>query len=189
MPILRSLPLSVLIIGLILAGCSPAEPGPDKPAQPMVERGRTDAQPVDTTGAYPAPDFSIPVLDGGQMSLADQRGNVLLVNFWATWCAPCIQEIPDLIELHERYESAGFAVLGISTDDDGAEVVRPFVRTHGIIYPILLDDGSAADAFGNVYGLPTTFLIDRNGRVLSRFMGLLPVDRYEPLIRDLLGVN
>jgi peroxiredoxin len=181
---------SALIFALALAGCGEREPlEAPPPPDPGANAHVADPEPVDTTGAYPAPDFTLTTLEGERFRLSEQRGTVLLVNFWATWCAPCIQEIPDLVELHEEFGPHGFAVVGISTDDEPDEVVREFVENYNMIYPVAIDDGSAADAFGDVWGLPTTYLIDANGRVLSRVMGIFPTERYLSLIQELVGIT
>ena len=123
------------------------------------------------------PDLSLPVLGGGTMNLAALKGKVLVVNFWATWCGPCRVEMPDLIELHESYQEQDFSVIGIATDIEGEEIVAPFVEEMGITFPTLLDDGTLSEAFGGVFVLPTTFVIDKQGMVKRRTIGLFPVNQ------------
>jgi cytochrome c biogenesis protein CcmG/thiol:disulfide interchange protein DsbE len=126
-----------------------------------------------------AQDFTLPDLNGKKVSLSDYRGKVVLVNFWATWCAPCLHEIPWLIELHEKYTERGFVVLGVSTQEDDRKGVAAWVngRTFEVngqkvpmSYPILLDDNTVSDGFG-VFGLPTSLIISRDGRIIKRFIG------------------
>jgi cytochrome c biogenesis protein CcmG, thiol:disulfide interchange protein DsbE len=133
-----------------------------------------------TTMGKPAPELRLEDLDGKQLSLGDFRGKVVLVNFWATWCGPCQDEIPSLIDLQNRYGSRGFTVVGIAMDEDGKRVVAPFVakelydvqgqKLH-INYPILIGSDEASDKFGGILGYPTSFLISRNGQVLMKFQG------------------
>ncbi len=108
-------------------------------------------------------------LAGGEWSLEQERGKVVLVNFWATWCPPCRQETPDLVRLHERYRERGFTVVGVSVDGDARTVVPPFAERYRIPYPMLLGGDSALAA--RVRGLPTTVLVARDGRVVETYVG------------------
>ena len=136
--------------------------------------------PASATMGKPAPELRLENLDGKQLSLSDLRGKVVFVNFWATWCGPCQDEIPSLIDLQNNYASKGFTVVGIAMDEEGKSVVGPFVSkelydVHGeklhINYPILLGSDEASDKFGGILGYPTSFLISRNGQVLMKFQG------------------
>lgn len=134
------------------------------------------------------PDVSVTTLDGETLHLARRTGEVLVVNFWATWCPPCRVEIPDLISLHEELHGAGLTVLGIAVDE-GEEVVQPFVEEQGINYPIVVDDGRIADAFGGVYGLPTTYVINPDGEVIHRTIGLFPIDEIRPQLEAMTSTS
>ena len=127
----------------------------------------------------PAPEFSLKDLSGGEVSLSRHRGHVVLLDFWATWCAPCRQSIPELVELQERYRRKGLVVLGVSLDDP-RQVPDPsllaFKKKHRVNYPLLrADAGVVADYFkdGNV-AIPTLFLIDRGGKIRDRIVGFSP---------------
>jgi len=133
-----------------------------------------------TTIGQPAPKLKLKELDDKEVSLEDLRGKVVFVNFWATWCGPCQDEIPSLIDLQNKYASKGFTVVGIAMDEDGKNVVAPFVAkelydVHGqklhINYPILLGTDEASDKFGGILGYPTSFLLSRNGQLLMKFQG------------------
>lgn len=152
--------------------------GPDL-LDPEMEAGSDADLPI------PAPDFEVETLDGSKLSLADQRGRVLLVNFWATWCGPCVVEMPDLVELHEAYHNEGLTVLGISIEEGETGLVRDFVEEYEITYPIAVD-ADVADSFGGIYGLPTTFVIDKSGQVIHRIIGLFPIHEMLPRIQLLL---
>ncbi|MFW5973320.1 MAG: TlpA family protein disulfide reductase [Bacteroidota bacterium] len=136
--------------------------------------------------ATEAPDFELERLEGGSFRMSDHRGEVVVVNFWATWCGPCRFEIPEFIELYEEYHEEGLTIVGISTDDD-FDVVRPFAEEMGINYPIVIDEGDVSSAFGGIYGLPTTFLVDREGMVRERILGLVSRSTLEPRLQILLS--
>jgi thiol-disulfide isomerase/thioredoxin len=139
-----------------------------------------------TSPASELPEISLTNLSGQEVPLASYRGKVLLVDFWATWCAPCEEAIPELIELQERYGERGLQVVGIALDVGGAKVVAPYVKDHDMTYPIFLGDDTTTRAFGGIMGVPTSFLIDRDGRIVKRFVGVVDHKNYEDLIRGLL---
>jgi thiol-disulfide isomerase/thioredoxin len=133
-----------------------------------------------STVGKPAPDLKLKDLEGKEVSLADLKGKVVFVNFWATWCGPCQEEIPSLIDMQNKYAAKGFTVLGIAMDDDGKSVVAPFVATEKydvngqkllINYPIVLGTDEASEKFGGILGYPTSFLISRSGKQLMKFQG------------------
>lgn len=131
-------------------------------------------------------------LDGKDVTVADYKGKVVLVNFWATWCEPCKIEIPELIQLQEKYAAKGFTILGVAMDDDGKSVVAPFVQTKRydigggrempMNYPILLGNEEIANKFGGLLGYPTTVLFDKNGKEIKRTTGAIGYDEYAKVI-------
>ncbi len=118
----------------------------------------------------PAPDFSLVTIDGAPLSLAALRGKVVLVDFWATWCGPCRDEVPHLIDLQRTYASRGVELVGISMDDSAAPVKSFYDQLH-MNYPVALGDAALAERFGGVLGLPVKFLIDRAGRIAHKHVG------------------
>jgi peroxiredoxin len=112
----------------------------------------------------PAPDFTLRRLDGPNLRLAEQRGQVVLVNFWATWCGPCRQELPQLDRLYEKYRSAGFVLLGVNVDDDAARAAG-IARQLGLRFPVLFDADKSVSRLYELQSMPATVLIDRDGRV------------------------
>jgi len=118
----------------------------------------------------PAPGFSLKDLNGTTVSLDQYKGKVVLLDFWATFCAPCIKAMPKLQKLHEQHAAKGFAVIGIATDEEGSKVVSPLVSKTKVKYPILLTNEAAWKEYG-VETLPALFLIDRKGQIVKRFGG------------------
>jgi len=179
--------LGFLLLVLLLPGCSRQEtPTPEVPSTPGMGETNEPAAPV-SEGDRMAPDFTVETMDGGTFHLADQRGKIVLVNFWATWCVPCIAETPDFVALFDAMKEDGLTIVGISLDEEGFDVVRPFAERFKVNYPMGLDDGTIADDFGGVYGLPTTFIIDQEGRILHRFLGIFPMRAMGPEIEALVG--
>ena len=133
-----------------------------------------------------APEFETMGLDGSMIRLADYKGKVVLLNFWATWCGPCRVEIPDFIELVNQYGDDGFAILGISIDEGSEEKVREFYEEFKMNYPVGINP-LLADLYGGMVGIPTSFLIGRDGRIYSRHIGLVPASQIEEEIRTLLA--
>lgn len=118
-----------------------------------------------------APALALPALDGRTISLSDFSGKVVLVDFWATWCPPCRAEMPDLVKLNQDLAPKGFTILGVAMDEDGAEAVRAFTALQPIPYPVVLNGPAGAPAGWSVPGLPTAYLIGRDGRLLRRWLG------------------
>lgn len=132
-----------------------------------------------------APDFSLRSTEGKTVKLSDFRGKVVVLDFWATWCPPCKAEIPDFIKLYSQYKNDGFQMLGVSVDQGGLAVVKPFMKNYGINYPILMADNQIVSAYGGISGIPTTFVIDKKGRVRGEFVGYRPASVFENLIKEL----
>ena len=134
-----------------------------------------------------APDFQVPALDGKPIRLSALKGKVVLLDFWATWCPPCKAEIPHFIELQNAYGPKGAQVIGLSVDQEGEEVVRPFVQAEGINYPVAVVGPDLGQKYGGIRGIPTTFLIDKQGRIAKKYIGYQDKEVFESQIRALLA--
>jgi cytochrome c biogenesis protein CcmG/thiol:disulfide interchange protein DsbE len=135
----------------------------------------------------PAPDFTLSDAAGRPVRLSDYRGKVVLLNFWATWCLPCKVEIPWFVEFERSYADQGFAVLGVSLDEEGWSAVRPYVQSKGVSYPVVIGNEDLAGLFGGIESLPTTLILDREGRVAARHVGLRAKSEYAAEIRAMLS--
>jgi thiol-disulfide isomerase/thioredoxin len=135
----------------------------------------------------PAPVFSLKGIDGKPLSLADFHGKVVFLNFWATWCGPCRLEIPDLVDLQNRYKDR-VQVIGLNVDDDDAEEIQRYMDKTGINYPVAMAPGELRTQYGGIPALPTSFLLDTDGRVVQKHVGLFDPSLYETEIRALLNL-
>ena len=130
----------------------------------------TDAAQNDIIGKS-APSFTLLDLNGNKVSLSDFKDKVVILDFWATWCPPCIKEIPHFIELYKEYKNQGFTILGISVDRQGIGIVKSFNQKYKINYPIVMADSQVARAYGNIRSIPTTFVIDPAGKIRRMYVG------------------
>jgi peroxiredoxin len=147
----------------------------------------TAAEKVSNEETPSAPNFSLQDLEGNSVSLADYRGKVVFVNFWATWCPPCRAEIPHFVELVNQYGKDGFAILGISVDDPKDQNKIPgFKEKYKINYPILLSNGQVANDYGGIRSIPTTFVVDREGKALGKIVGSRSKKQFEEIIKEAL---
>jgi peroxiredoxin len=158
------------ILGLV--ACSPTQP-----SRPVVK---------DENQRKRAPDFALKDANGKLVHLADYKGKVVLLDFWATWCGPCKVEIPWFMDFQRKYKDQGFEVLGVSMDDDGWKAINPYVAMKKINYRVLLGDDTTGDLYGGLEALPTTFVIDREGRVASVHVGLVNKKDFQDAIEKLL---
>jgi len=131
-----------------------------------------------------APAFSLPDIHGRTVSLADFRGKVVILDFWATWCPPCKREIPDFISLQSKYGDKGLQVIGVGLDEP--DKLKEFAAKNGMNYAVLLGTDEIAQRYGGISGIPTTFLINRQGAIVGRYEGFRPGSFFEDQVQRLV---
>ncbi|HXY15563.1 MAG TPA: TlpA disulfide reductase family protein [Terriglobales bacterium] len=134
-----------------------------------------------------APDFTLQSLEGKTVRLSDYRGKAVLLNFWATWCAPCKIEMPWFVELQKQYGSEGLQIVGVAMDDASPKDIAAFAREMGVNYPVLIGKEAVGDAYGGVQFLPESFYIDRNGKVVDKAFGLKGRGEIEDNIKKIIA--
>lgn len=149
----------------------------------LVDGGGSD--PVERGSSAPA--FSLPALEGGEVSLSSLEGQVVLINFWATWCKPCLKEIPALSAAYKKYKDQGFVLLGVMTDDVPTPKLQAFQKRRGMTYPIVRMDQELVEAFEYPESLPTTFVYSRDGRLHQRLRGEIRPAKLERMLKKLLA--
>jgi peroxiredoxin len=165
--------LAAVSLAVLLAACS---------RSPSTVRARVKAE----KDRKQAPNFTLKDATGAEVKLSDYRGKVVLLNFWATWCGPCKIEIPWFIDFQQQLRDRDFAVLGVSMDDDGWQSVKPYVTEHKINYRVVIGTEELTQQYGGVDSLPTTFILDREGRIASLHVGLVSKSEYHDEILNLL---
>lgn len=182
-----------LLVVAAIFGCGREQPQTaarpaKKSTPPAATETREASAGTDVGNAMPA--YSAKYLDGKSFDLAAEKGNVVFLNVWATWCGPCRYEIPELQKLHEKYASRGFKVIGVSVDEGGADAVTQFVKDNKMTYPIALDaEGRIANVLRTTV-LPTSVIIGRDGKILWRAIGAVePNDlgKVDSIIQQALG--
>jgi thiol-disulfide isomerase/thioredoxin len=159
---------SSLVLAALLASL-----GPSLSCAPPPGSGSGGAQSSPSSAAKPAPELVLHKVDGsGTISLADQKGKVVLVDLWATWCAPCISELPHLQELSEKFGPKDFLMLGVVLESGDPQEVEAFLTEKKVHYPQVMGEDGTKEAFGPFLGYPTKYLIDREGRVVKRYFGV-----------------
>lgn len=177
---------------MILAGwsCSSDQSGQDRPGSKSTETApRLDPYSAPLYAAQnkaEAKDFNVQLVSGETFQLSQQKGKVVLLNIWATWCAPCREETPELVDLYAEYRDQGLEILGVSIDEQGRSVVDPFLEKYEVNYPVVIDDGAIMDKYGPTMGIPTTYIIDKEGSLRYFAVGAVTIKELEPRIQKLL---
>ncbi|HEX2852709.1 MAG TPA: TlpA disulfide reductase family protein [Opitutaceae bacterium] len=141
---------------------------------------------ADPVSPVAAPAWTLKDLDGKAVSFEQFKGKVVVIDFWATWCGPCRMEIPGYVELQKKYAKDGLVIIGISLDEKGPKVVKDFAAKLGVSYQMVMADNKIVEAFGGIEAIPTTFIIDRTGKIRDRKVGAEPTADYEKRIVALL---
>src|SRR5512146_916945 len=158
--------------------------------QYLARKGERSGAPITAGGPKPgtlAPDFTLQSLDGKTVRLSDFRGKAVLLNFWATWCEPCKLEMPWFVELQKQYGPQGLEVVGVAMDDSGKDTIAKFAKDLGVNYSVLLGKESVSDEYGGLEYLPTSFYIDRDGKVVARVFGLRSRSDIEDWVKEALS--
>jgi len=148
---------------------------------------RATAKLVGDVRGIAAPNFELTTLDGQRVRLSDYRGKAVLLNFWATWCSPCKVEMPWFVELQKKYGNDGLVILGVAMDDSDAPKIAQFASEMGVNYPVLLGTDKVSEEYGNVEFLPTSFYINREGKIVGKGTGLLGRSEIEDNVRKALA--
>jgi cytochrome c biogenesis protein CcmG/thiol:disulfide interchange protein DsbE len=153
-----------------------------------------DNQPEQSQNSYntiqeekKAPGFTLVSTEGKNINLNDYKGKVVILDFWATWCGPCRRGVPDLVSIQNNYEK-DVVVIGISLDDERTKKdIKPFMKEYGINYPVVYGTSEVVSNYGNIRAIPTSFIIDQNGNVVDKYVGLVSKEIYVDRIKTLLG--
>ena len=180
-----------LFIGLILStsvalfGCSKKsnESNQNQTVNDNVQQ--TAQQNVSQNNNNKAPNFSLVDTKGKKISLSDFKGKVVIIDFWATWCPPCRRGIPDLIDLQKEYKGK-LAIIGVSLDTDSKKDVVPFIKNYGINYPVVYGNAQIVGEYGNIQAIPTSFIIDKDGNIVNKHVGLVPKSKLKEEITSLM---
>lgn len=141
---------------------------------------------IAATNAAEAKNFEALLLSGEKFAMAEQKGNVVVLNIWATWCQPCAEEMPDLADMYNKYKDNGLVILGISIDEQGESVVVPFIKKYNVTYPIVIDDGTITKKYPATMGIPATYIIGPKGYLRYFSAGALTKKELKPRIEKLL---
>lgn len=171
-----------LIIIAMAAMKPPAEP---KKAISLKEVPQETA-PVKKTGFKPAPEFSLKDASGIERKLSDFKGSVVIIDFWATWCPPCREEIPHFVELYNQYKDQGLEIIGVSMDRSPERVIPGFIEKNNVNYTILFGEDKVYDLYGGINAIPTTFIVDKYGNLVRKYIGYKEKGVFEQDIKELL---
>ncbi|MCH8170669.1 MAG: TlpA family protein disulfide reductase [Bacteroidetes bacterium] len=172
--------LSILFFSsIIIAGCGNKAPGaaPVKKSEPVVNQIKDDA--------VKSPDFELINTDGKKVKLSDYKGKIIILNFWATWCPPCREEIPGFVKLQKEYKD-DLVILGVSLDIGSKDDVVPFMKKFQINYPVLFGTMEVVSDYGDIQSIPTTFVIDQKGNIVNSFIGYREESVFKAEIEKLL---
>ena len=138
----------------------------------VVKKENSRKKPVPAKNSWgDAPDFTLQSVEGKNVTLSSFKGKVIILNFWATWCPPCRMELPDFVELFSAYKDKGLIIIGVSLDEGGAATVKKFMKKQPLNYPILIGNQAVTTSYGGLRGIPTTFILDKDGNIKNKIVG------------------
>ena len=173
--------LVLLIFTSAIYGCNNSTPKSENTTNNLLATAKSNM------GDNAAPDFTLYTLDGKEVKLSDYLGKVVILDFWATWCAPCRKGIPDLISIQNEYKDE-LVVIGISLDQHSTQdELVPFINSYGINYPVVLGNVEVSAAYGDIQAIPTSFIIDQEGNIINKHIGLVPKSTLAEEINSLLS--
>jgi thiol-disulfide isomerase/thioredoxin len=178
---------NAIVLGIVvLVVAAMIYSGAYKSRQADVQAAKVDKIDLEVVGKQ-APDFELETLDGRKMKLSDFRGKAVLLNFWATWCGPCKIEMPWLIEFQKQYQAQGFEIVGVAMEDTSKADIAAFVKEMGVTYTVMKGKEFVGDLYGGLAGLPSTYYIDRNGKVIGQHIGLNSRSDMEDKIKEAIA--
>lgn len=186
----KALSFSFLVI--IIIGCSSDNTDKQLPSvqfQDNLPHDPYSSRLIAAAKPAQAKDFKTALLNGETFQLSSHKGEVVVLNIWATWCPPCVEEMPDLVDIHKKYNDRGLVILGVSIDEQGKSVVIPFIEKYNVTYPITIDDGTIMEKYGPTMGIPTTYIIGPKGYLCYFATGALTKKELKPRIEKLLKGN
>jgi peroxiredoxin len=160
----------------------------EEPREVQTDKSEEKQKPIDNAqdNLQTAADFALKNSKGETIRLSSFEDKVIILNFWATWCGPCRREIPGFVDLYRKYNEEGLEIIGVSVDQNGWEAVKPFVENYKVNYPILMFNHKVIGDYGGIRGIPTTFIIDRKGKIVEKIVGLRPDSYFEKRVKELL---
>jgi peroxiredoxin len=179
-------PMILVVVALVIAGMLYFG---YHQARRSASAGGSDVSFSGITISKPAPDFTLETVSGQSMRLSDLRGKAVLLNFWATWCAPCKIEMPWFVELQNEYGSQGLQIVGVAMDDSSKEDIAKFAKDMGVNYPVLMGKEAVGEEYGGVPALPESFFIGRDGKIVDKIIGLKGKAEIEDSIKKALSTQ
>lgn len=177
---------TVIAIPVFFISCSNADKNIQNNAGgPDVSAASSSVPDVNGQQLKDAPDFTLNEMDGAPFTLSRHEGKVVVLNIWATWCPPCRKEIPDFVEMQEEMRDDDVLFVGVSLDEEGWEVVRPFAKEYSVNYPLVVDNGTVYQKYGPFRGIPTTFIINKEGKVEYVAPGMVTKSMIRPVLQEL----